>query len=187
MMKQQSYWRVLQPFIWMGIFIVAVFYLINVFNTQNWFWFRNDAVNVRPSRMVIFQDGERILVQPGHPDFIPLADAAEQSLSHINNSALVDVGLSDETLADYAAAGLILELYYDQPITFNSMARTGKPTQLLIPIEGRHAGQGLAFLGGNGRWWVGAVRMADPAPLLTALAQLGYTAVVTEPAAPATN
>ncbi|HUM72214.1 MAG TPA: hypothetical protein PLK31_25600, partial [Chloroflexota bacterium] len=118
MMEKQSNWRVLQPFILMVIFIVAIFYLINVFNTDNLLWFRNNAVNVRPSRMVILHDGERILVQPGHPDFNPLADAVEKSLSHINNSALVDVGLSDETLADYAAKGLTLELYYDQPVVF---------------------------------------------------------------------
>jgi len=31
------------------------------------------------------------------------------------------------------------------------------------------------------------VRMADPSPLLAALSQLGYTAVVTEPTAPTTN
>lgn len=186
-MKQQSYWRVLQPFIWMGIFIVAVFYLINVFNTGNWFWFRNNAVNVRPSRMVIWHEGERILVQPGHPDFIPLADAAERSLSHLNNTALIDIGLSEETLEYYTKNGVTIELYFDTPVTFNSIARTGSPTQLLIPIEGRHAGAGLVFLGGNGRWWAGAIRMADPTPLLNTLAQLGYTAVVSEPSIPSIN
>lgn len=187
MMKQQSTLKVLQPFIWMGIFIVAVFYLINVFNTGNWFWFRNDAVDVRPSRMIIYRDGERILVQPGHPDFIPLADAVERSLSHLNNTALVDIGLSEETLAYYTENGVTLELYFDKPVTFNSIARTGKPTQLLIPIEGRHAGGGLVFLGGNGKWWAGAIRMADPTPLLQTLAQLGYTAVAVDPSVPAIN
>ncbi len=186
-MRPQSTWKVIQPFLWMVIFIVAVFYLINAFNTQNWFWFQNSAVNVRPSRILILHEGERIMVQPGHPNYDLLADAIESSLSHLNNSALVDVGLSEETLADYAAAGLTLELYYDQPVIFNSMARTGKPTQLLIPIEGRHAGSGLVFLGGNGRWWIGAIRMADPSPLMAVLSQLGYTAVVTEPAAPTIN
>jgi hypothetical protein len=186
-MKQQSLGRVLQPFILMVIFIVAVFYFVNVFNTQNWLWFQNSAVNVRPSRILILHDGERIMVQSGHPNYVALADAVERSLSDLNSTALVDIGLSDETLADYAAEGLVLELYFDKPVTFNSMARTGKPTQLLIPIEGRHAGNGLVFLGGNGRWWVGAVRMADPSPLLTALAQLGYTAVATEPVTHTTN
>lgn len=186
-MKQQSVWRVIQPFIWMAVFIVAVFYLINVFNTENWFWFQNSATNVRPSRILILHEGERITLQPGHPNYAALADAIESSLSELNNTSLVNIGLSDETLADYATSGVVLELYFDKPVTFNSMARTGKPTQLLIPIEGRHAGNGLVFLGGNGKWWLGAVRMADPAPLLTTLAQLGYTAVATEPAALSTN
>jgi len=174
--------RVLEPFIGMAIFIVAVIYIINAFNTGNWTWFMGNTVNVRPSRIVIVDHGNRTVLNPGHPDFDSLVAAAEQSLSKLNNSGIVDVGLSEQTLSDYATDSLVLELHFDSPVVFNTAARTGKPTQLLIPIDGRHANGGLVFRGDKGEWWYGAVRMADPQPLLSAMEQMGFLAASTQPA-----
>lgn len=181
-MNQPTKMRVLEPFIGMALFIVATVYLVNAFNTGNWFWFRGNTVNVRPSRIVIVDHGERTVLNPGHPAFNSLIEAATQSLSDLNNSGIVDVGLSEQTLSDYANDSLVLELYFDSPVVFNTAARTGKPTQLLIPIEGRHANGGLVFRGDKGEWWYGAVRMADPQPLLLALEQMGYLVTVSQPA-----
>ncbi len=173
--------RVLEPFIGMALFIVLAIYVVNAFNTGNWFWFRGNTVNVRPSRIIVVDHGERTILTTGHPDFARLVDAATQSLSELNNSGVVDVGLSEATLADYATDSLVLELYFDSPVVFNTAARTGEPTQLLIPIEGRHSDSGLVFRGDKGAWWYGAVRMADPQPLLLALEQMGYVVARTQP------
>jgi len=174
--------RVLEPFIGMVIFIVAVIYGVNAFNTGNWMWFLGNTVNVRPSRIVIVDHGNRTILNPGHPDFDSLVEATAQSLSHLNNSGIVDVGLSEQTLSDYATDSLVLELHFDSPVVFNTAARTGKPTQLLIPIEGRHANGGLVFRGDKGEWWYGAVRMADPQPLLSTLEHMGFLAANAQPA-----
>lgn len=174
--------RVLEPFIGLVVFVVAAIYLINVFNTGNWIWFRGNTVNVRPSRIIIVDHGERTTLNPGHPAFTALEEAATESLSQLNNSGIVDIGLSPQTLADYDNDSLVLELYFDSPVVFNTAARTGKPTQLLIPIEGRHANGGLVFRGDKGEWWYGAVRMANPQPLLLALAQMGYLVASPQPA-----
>ena len=74
--------RVLEPFIGMAVFIVAVIYIINAFNTGNWVWFLGNTVNVTPSRIIIVDHGNRTVLNPGHPDFDSLVAAAEQSLSH---------------------------------------------------------------------------------------------------------
>ena len=174
--------RVLEPFIGMVLFIILAIYGVNAFNTGNWMWFRGNTVNVRPSRIVIVDHGERTLINQGHPAFEPLVEAAAQSLSDLNNSGIVDVGLSQQTLSDYATDSLVMELHFDSPVIFNTAARTGKPTQLLIPIEGRHADGGLVFRGDKGEWWYGAVRMADPQPLLSTLEQMGFTAASAQPA-----
>ena len=83
-----------------------------------------------------------------------------------------------QTLADYAENSLVVELYFDKPLQFNTLARTGAPTQLLIPIEGRHAAGAYVFRGAQGEWWFGAVRMADPSALYAVLQQMGYQAAV---------
>ena len=172
----------MEPFLLMVMIGAAMVYLVNAFNSGTWLWFQSTATNVRPSRIVIVDNGQRTVLSAGHANFDLLADAASTSLSKLNNTDLVSIGLSDQTLEDYATKSLIVELYFDQPVQFNTLARSGKPTQLLIPIEGRHAGGGYVFRGQNGSWWFGAIRMADPAPLYSALQQMGYTAAVLQPA-----
>ncbi|MCA9976406.1 MAG: hypothetical protein R3E31_12165 [Chloroflexota bacterium] len=181
-MSHPSKIRVMEPFLLMVMIGAAMVYLVNAFNSGTWLWFQSTATNVRPSRIVIVDNGQRTVLSAGHANFDLLADAASTSLSKLNNTDLVSIGLSDQTLEDYATKSLIVELYFDQPVQFNTLARSGKPTQLLIPIEGRHAGGGYVFRGQNGSWWFGAIRMADPAPLYSALQQMGYTAAVLQPA-----
>lgn len=181
-MSYPSKVRVFEPLLILVIFMALLIYLLNVFNTGNWFWFLNNATNTRPTHIVILHYGERINLERGQPEFEALADGIESSLSRLGNSDLVTIGLSDETLSDYATKSLVLELHYDQPIIFNSQARTGEPTQLLIPIEGRHANAGYVFMGAQGEWWFGAVRMADPSALLTSLRELGYSVPEKPPA-----
>ena len=173
-MKHPNKIRIVEPIISLIVFAVAVFYVVNVLNTGNWLWFRSTATHTRPSRIIIIDHGQRTLITPGHGEFNALADAVEVSLGKLNNTDLVSIGLSEQTLADYNTNSVVLELYFDQPVIFNTMARTGKPTQLLIPITGRHADGGYVFRGAEGKWWHGALRMADSAPITGALAQLGY-------------
>lgn len=181
-MQHPSKIRVAQPFIIFMVFAIAAIYFINALNTGNWLWFQSNATHVRPSRIVIMDHGQEIVISPGHANFNMLADAIEQSLSELNNTEAVGIGLSEETLNDYDTDGLVLELYFDTPVQFNSIARLGNPTQLLIPLEGRHSEGGLVFRGDRGEWWYGAVRMANPLPLYAALQQIGYTVSANQPA-----
>lgn len=177
-MKHPNKIRVIEPFLTLALFAVAAVYLLNALNTGNWFWFKGNALHVRPSRIVVVDHGKRTLITPGQPHFNALADAAEASLSKLNNTDLIAIGLSEQTLADYNEDSLVVELYFDHPVVFNSMARAGEPTQLLIPIEGRHAGGGYVFRGAQGEWWHGAVRMADDTPLMAALYEMGFEAAL---------
>jgi hypothetical protein len=177
-MKHPSQIRIIEPFVIFLVIGAAIIYLVNALNTGNWLWFQAGSTDVRPARIVIVDHGQRTIVAPGHAEFNALADAASASLSEFSNSDLVSIGLSTQTLDEYANESLVLELYFDAPLHFNLLVRTGEPTQLLIPIEGRHADGGYVFRGAQGEWWFGALRMADPAPLYAALQQMGYRAAV---------
>ena len=183
-LKHPSKIRVIEPLLTLVLFGVAAIYLLNVFNTGNWLWFRGTTTaELNPARIVIVENGERTLLQPGAPYFDLLADGVRQSLAKFNNTDLVSVGLSEQTLGDYASDALVVEIYFDRPVQFNTLARSGEPTQLLIPIDGRHASGRYVFRGDKGEWWFGALRMADPTALYSALQQMGYSAAVfdTEP------
>ena len=148
-------------------------------NSGSWLWFQGKAAVLEPpARIVIVENGERTVLQPGTEFYNELSEAAVLALSKFSNTDLVSIGLSDQTLADYAENSLVVELYFDKPLQFNTLARTGDPTQLLIPIEGRHAAGAYVFRGAAGEWWFGAVRMADPSPIYVVLQQMGYRAAV---------
>ncbi|MCP5100345.1 MAG: hypothetical protein GY943_32740 [Chloroflexi bacterium] len=179
-LKHPSKIRLIEPLLTLLAFGVAAIYLLNVFNTGNWFWFKGTTTEINPSRIVIVENGTRTLLQPGTPNFNLIADATKQSLSKFSNTDLISVGLSDQTMADYETESLIVEIYFDNPVQFNTLARTGEPTQLLIPIDGRHANGRYVFRGDKGEWWFGAIRMADPTALYQALEQMGFTASIFE-------
>lgn len=180
--KHPSKIRVWEPLLMFLLVGIGLIYGVNAFNTGNLTWFIRENHIVTPSRIVVVNYGERLEVDPTSAEYDMLATAVSQSLSRLNNTDLVSIGLSQQTLADYANDSLVVELYFDEPLSLNTLARTGEPTQLLVPIEGRHAAGGYVFRGDAGEWWFGAVRMGDPQPLLQALAQMGFQVTRLQPA-----
>lgn len=160
---------------------MAIFYGINVFNTGNWTWFRNNATLERPDRIVIHNYGEEIVLLPGHDHFNEMAEASIVALSKFNNADLVPIGLSEQTLSDYDTKSIVVELHYNAPVQINSISRIGDPTQLLIPIEGRHASGNYVFRGDKGEWLAGALRMSDPSSLYSALEDMGIVVEYVQP------
>ena len=178
-MKHPNKIKVIEPFLILIVITVVGIYLLNAFNSGSWLWFQGKAAVLEPpSRIVVVNNGERLVLQPGTDFYNELSEAAVQALSEFNNTDLVSIGLSDQTLLDYAEDSLVVELYFDRPLQFNTLARTGDPTQLLIPIDGRHAAGAYVFRGAQGEWWFGAVRMADPSSLYTVLQRMGFSAAV---------
>lgn len=176
-MTHPSKIRIWEPLLTFVVIGAALIYGVNAFNTGNWLWFlRENNEIVQPRSIVVVDYGERVVYQPGMADYDRLATAVTQSLSRMSNTDLISIGLSDQTLTDYATTSLVVELYFDQPVVLNSLARSGEPTQLLVPVDGRHAGGGYVFRGEEGEWWFGALRMANPEPLFAALADIGYNA-----------
>lgn len=172
--KEHNGLGVFKPFLILGLMAAMAVYAVNVLNTHDWLWFIAEATEIRPARMVLVSDGNRTTIVPGHPYFNDLSTALSQSLAELGNTNLIDVGLSDETLAYYNQQGVVLEVYFDRPVQYHASFRVGDPTQVLIPIEGRHAGSGYFFRGSQGQWWFGALRMANPEPLYTVLQNMGF-------------
>ena len=163
-----------EPFLWFALIVGLIAYFVNVLNTHDWLWFQQKSEMLRPGRIIIVDRGQRTTIVPGHEDFERLAEAVGLSVSRPSNSDLINVGISEETVAFYKEAGVMLEIYFDRPVTFHTAYRAGEPTQILLPISGRHAGKGYFFRGAQGEWWFGAMRMADPMPIYRLMAEMGY-------------
>ena len=152
-----------------------IFWLINALNTGNIFWFLPIQPTFQPTRIIVRNHGQTVDLQLGAPGFSELSQALTATFENgFDNTSLVSIGLSDETLRRYAEEELVIESYYGQPISFNSRVRMSNVTQLLIPLEGTHADRRYLFLGGHGDWLAGAMVLTDDTPLRTAMRQLGY-------------
>jgi hypothetical protein len=138
-------------------------------------WFLGRAALPDPQRIVIRVDGQKTVLTASSPGYEPLVTATKKAMSSFSNLAPRSLGLSEETLAEYQHHGTLLELYFSAPVDFHLPFSDGKPTALLIPIKGRHAGHGYVFRGRDGKWWAGQMVMRDAQPLLDALSALGYT------------
>lgn len=165
---------ILTPFILVILFIVAVFYGVGALNTGNLFWILPGQPDFEPHRIVVRDAGEEHVYLPNSAEFDVIAAALNEAFSDFTNADLIPLGLSDITMEEYAETALTMEVYYPEPIRFNTMVRMSNVNQLLIPLRGRHEGNRYIFMGSNGRWRIGAMVMADDSALQNAMSQLGF-------------
>jgi hypothetical protein len=137
-----------------------------------WFLSRVDLPD--PERIVIRVDGHESVLTPVSANYGAIVAATKDALSGFKNWAPSSMGLSESTLTEYQSSGTILELYFDEAVDFHLPFPDGSPTALLLPLRGRHGGEGHVFRGKRGRWWAGNLIMSDPQPLVDELLALGY-------------
>ncbi|RMG96773.1 MAG: hypothetical protein D6706_09645 [Chloroflexi bacterium] len=166
--------RIREPLIIFLIVAGFFYWSINAFNTGNLLWFLPFQPTYEPSRIVVHNYGTTEILRPGMPEYARLKTALDETFSKFNNTALIDLGLSDETLRRYNEEQLVIEIYYPEFIRFNTPVRMTRVNQLLVPIDATHSGHGYVFLGSNGRWLAGAMVVADDEPLMEAMRELGY-------------
>ncbi|MFO7663790.1 MAG: hypothetical protein R6X18_14520 [Chloroflexota bacterium] len=165
---------ILTPFLMLiGIFLLIV-WGVGALNTGNWGWFLPFQPEFEPARILVRRAGQSYEYRPGDPGFSELSEALNSSFSDFSNSSLVPLGLSEETLQAYNESATVIEAFYPQPIRFNSPVRMDQINQVLIPIEGRHAGNRYVFLGVDGRWLAGTMVMHDDTQISEVMRTLGH-------------
>jgi hypothetical protein len=167
-------WQLLvAPVVVVGAFALCAYSAVAGISSE-WLWFRGGTRLPEPARIVIRVDGIETVLTAGSPGYDLLTRAARDALSRFDNVAPLTAGLDKATLAEYQQQGIIVELYFDEPVDFYLPFNDGEPTALLIPLQGQFADKRYVFRGKDGTWWGGQMIMSDPQPLLDALSELGY-------------
>ena len=164
-------WEPLLILIGVGL---GILWLINALNTGNALWFLPIQPIYEPSRIVIRNYGETVTIRRGEPGYAEISEALNETLSAFDNTALISIGLSEETMRRYNEEELVLEAYYADDVEFNTPVRMQGVRQLLFPVDATHAGNRYVFIGSNGQWRVGAMVVADDTPLRDVMRTLGY-------------
>jgi hypothetical protein len=102
-----------------------------------------------------------------------LADAIQISLAE-GFARLSNLGFSEGSLQDAYAQYITLEIFFDGPIELHAWFPTGRTTQMLFPITGRHSGMSVVLLGDEGQYRAGAPVLNSTEPIREALKTLGY-------------
>lgn len=126
-----------------------------------------------PSRIVVYHAGQRTELSPGQAGFDELADAVQTSLSQ-NFARLSNLGFSEKTLQEAYTQHVTLEVFWERPVELHTWFHTGRVTQMLFPVAGRHAELSVVLLGDEGRYRPGAPVLNTVEPIRETLKSLGF-------------
>ena len=156
-----------------GGFVLLVMYGTIAFTSGDLLWFIK-RFDDKPVRIVVYHNGgKRTNLDPGDPDFEPLAKAIRSSLS-AGLARPSGIGLSDASLLDAYSRYVTVEAYFDRPVKLHAWFNTEEPTRMLFPITGRHSELSLVVLGKNGQYLSSPPVLNTVEPLRETLRELGY-------------
>jgi hypothetical protein len=152
-------------------FLLVAYYATVAMTSGDLLWFLR-GFRDRPSRMIVYRIGQRTELRPRDPAFEELAAAVKTSLAE-GFARLSNVGFSEQTLQDAYTQYVTLEVFWDQPVELHAWFPTGRTTQLLFPITGRHAEMSIVLLGDAGHYRAGAPVLNTIEPIRESLQSLG--------------
>lgn len=156
----------------LAIFLAAAYYGTMAFSARDALWF-TQTFDERPSRMIVYLEGQRREITPEHAGFAALAEAVRSSLAQ-GVSHASGIGFSTGSLDDAYATYITLEAFFAQPVKLHAPFATGQSNQMLFPITGRHSEQPLVLLGLNGQYMVNAPVLKTIEPIRVQLREMGY-------------
>ena len=157
----------------MFLFVVVAYYGMVALTSRDPLWFLSRFED-QPARIVVYHEGVRTDLQPGDAGFDPLAGAVQESLA-AGFRGLSKTGLSEKSLQDAYQQFVTLEVFYARPVELHTFFYTGRVTQMLFPITGRHSEAEIVVLGEDGVYRGGAPVLNDIAPIHETMRALGYS------------
>ncbi len=154
------------------VLVALLAYLVISLNTRDplWFW---PTFEETPRQMVVHCYGSDVVVQPG-PEFEAVNTAVNEVLS--GSKRWDQLTMSDESYADYLVSPVMmtLDLTYNPAVRIHSFYSFYKKiTQLIIPLDGRHASSNTVF-GRLGDYnLAGSLHFESMAPILAAVESSG--------------
>jgi len=153
-------------------FVLVAIYVVIAFSTQDAIWF-SKGFHELPTRIIVYQEGQRTELSAGQPGFADLAEAIRASVAQ-GVAGPSGIGLSEASQEDAYQRFVTLEAFFDRTVRVHAYFNTGPATQMLFPITGRHSDGNIVFLGADGAYFAGAPILKTTLPIRDALKVLGF-------------
>lgn len=134
--------------------------------------FATDVITTRPAQVVVYHSGERLIYEPGDPEYGQLVDAAYETL--YNESGIVEgLGWSDARFTQAREEGIAVELLYTEPVKLPGIRiDIADPTRLFFPLEVfGHSGE-VVFRGSQDEYWGLPIRVESLDALRSAVNEI---------------
>ena len=154
------------------LFLVVAYYGSTALGTRDALWF-TQGFSERPVRMIVYRNGQRTELTPDQPAFVELTDAVVSSLDK-GVAYASGIGFSQGSLDDAYNLYVTLEVFFARPVLLHATFGTGRPTQMLFPLTGRHSDRPLVVLGTNGLYMANAPILKTVDPIRAVLGKQGY-------------
>jgi hypothetical protein len=149
-----------------GFVLLAYYATVSLFS-RDALWFLR-GFGDQPSRIIVYRAGQQTELLPGQAGFDELASAVQSSLAE-GFARLSSVGFSEQSLQDAYSRHVTLEVFFDRPARLHAWFPTGRTTQMLFPITGRHSELDVVLLGDGGHYRAGAPVLKTLEPIREAL------------------
>jgi hypothetical protein len=153
-------------------FLLFAYYATVAMTTKDLLWFL-EGFGDQPSLIVVYHNGLGTELRPGQPGFNEIAEAVQASLAQ-GFARLSGIGFSEESLQEAYTQHVTLEVFWQRPIQIHTWFPTGRTTQMLFPITGRHSEVSIVLLGDEGQYRVGAPVLETMEPIRETLRALGF-------------
>lgn len=147
------------------VILVVVSYTMISLATGDFFWF-NPKFSETPNALVVNCYGENISIDPGSYNFSGLTKVINDSLS--GKKRWDSLSLSEATYQDYQThpSMMTVELIYNDPIRVHSSYKFfSNVTNIVIPLEGRHASTNAVFGLNQGVPAAGSLHIENKEPI----------------------
>lgn len=153
-------------------FVILFYYGITSLSARDPLWFASEFKG-QPSRIIVYDGGQRTELRPGQADFDALAGAVQKSLS-AGFARLTKLGLSEQSLQEAYARDVTLEVFFAEPVELHTWFDPGQTTQMLFLISGPYADMSVVLLGEEGQYRAGAPVLKTMEPIRETLQSLGF-------------
>jgi hypothetical protein len=156
-----------RPLLALAIVVLVVVYGSSALTSQDPLWFVPARLD-EPASLTVYQAGTARPLQAGSAEYARVVAALGEAVRGADASARA--GLSEDSLRTLTAGtGSALEVRFDRRQRMGGMHVRGRPTRMLIPLDGPFAQDAFVFLGDDSGWWAEALVSSHVADVRSAV------------------
>lgn len=143
--------------------IAAMIWGITWISTGEPLWFVGSEFDARPLQIVIWNEGEQRVLQPGEPEYETLVEQVNAQLN--DPQGYYETSPRPQVVEEMKESSIVAYFIYARTLDLRGRWNLGEPNQIWLPVTGSYSSNNVLFTGSNGRFGHGGLVVPDLAPI----------------------